>query len=79
MKFLVDAQLPAGLARFLNDTGCDALHTSELPDAGIGVLHAHGPRNILTVSAKSHRCRQLSPVRSAASRMTKSRLRRARW
>jgi predicted nuclease of predicted toxin-antitoxin system len=32
VKFLVDAQLPAGLARFLNDTGCDALHTSELPD-----------------------------------------------
>lgn len=31
MKFLVDAQLPARLARFLNDAGHDA-HTSELPD-----------------------------------------------
>jgi predicted nuclease of predicted toxin-antitoxin system len=32
VKFLVDAQLPARLARFLNDAGHDALHTSELPD-----------------------------------------------
>lgn len=32
MKFLVDAQLPVGLARFLNDAGHDALHTSELPE-----------------------------------------------
>lgn len=32
MRFLVDAQLPARLARFLNDAGHDALHTSELPD-----------------------------------------------
>lgn len=32
MKFLVDAQLPARLARFLNDAGHDALHTSELPE-----------------------------------------------
>lgn len=32
MKFLVDAQLPARLARFLNEAGHDALHTSRLPD-----------------------------------------------
>ncbi|MGD9529580.1 DUF5615 family PIN-like protein [Pseudonocardia sp.] len=32
MKFLVDAQLPARLARFLADAGHDAIHTSELPD-----------------------------------------------
>lgn len=32
MKFLVDAQLPARLARFLNDAGHDALHSSELAD-----------------------------------------------
>ena len=32
MKFLVDAQLPARLARFLNDAGHDALHTSELAE-----------------------------------------------
>jgi predicted nuclease of predicted toxin-antitoxin system len=31
VKFLIDAQLPARLARFLNDAGHDALHTSELP------------------------------------------------
>jgi predicted nuclease of predicted toxin-antitoxin system len=32
VKFLVDAQLPARLARFLNDAGHDAVHTSDLPD-----------------------------------------------
>ncbi len=32
MKFLVDAQLPARLARFLDDAGHDAIHTSELVD-----------------------------------------------
>lgn len=32
MKFLVDAQLPARLARFLNDAGHDVAHTSELPE-----------------------------------------------
>lgn len=32
MKFLIDAQLPAGLAEFLNQAGHDALHTLGLPD-----------------------------------------------
>lgn len=32
MKFLVDAQLPARLARFLSGAGHDGLHTSELPE-----------------------------------------------
>lgn len=32
MKFLVDAQLPARLARFLTAAGHDSLHTTELPD-----------------------------------------------
>ena len=32
MKFLVDAQLPYGLALFLKDKGFDALHTNDLPD-----------------------------------------------
>ncbi|MGH3615378.1 MAG: DUF5615 family PIN-like protein [Pseudonocardia sp.] len=32
MRFLVDAQLPARLAQFLNDAGHDALHTSAMPD-----------------------------------------------
>ncbi len=31
MKFLVDAQLPARLARFLSSAGHDVLHTTELP------------------------------------------------
>lgn len=31
MKFLIDAQLPARLARFLRHAGHDAVHTSALP------------------------------------------------
>jgi predicted nuclease of predicted toxin-antitoxin system len=32
VRFLIDAQLPVRLGRFLNDAGHDALHTSELPN-----------------------------------------------
>ena len=32
MKFLVDAQLPYGIALFLRDKGFDMLHTNDLPD-----------------------------------------------
>lgn len=32
MKFLVDAQLPARLARFLSNAGHDAVHTTGLAD-----------------------------------------------
>lgn len=32
MNFLVDAQLPARLARFLANVGHDAVHASELPE-----------------------------------------------
>ena len=32
MKFLIDTQLPARLARQLNKAGHDAIHTSALPD-----------------------------------------------
>jgi predicted nuclease of predicted toxin-antitoxin system len=32
VKFLIDAQLPARLARRLNDAGHDAIHTLDLPD-----------------------------------------------
>ncbi len=32
MRFLVDAQLPVRLARFLTGAGHDVVHTSELPD-----------------------------------------------
>jgi predicted nuclease of predicted toxin-antitoxin system len=32
VKFLVDAQLPARLARFLSCAGNDVLHTTQLPD-----------------------------------------------
>jgi predicted nuclease of predicted toxin-antitoxin system len=31
VKFLIDAQLPARVARVLTDAGHDALHTTELP------------------------------------------------
>ncbi|RUT01806.1 hypothetical protein DSM106972_064290 [Dulcicalothrix desertica PCC 7102] len=32
MKFLVDAQLPVQLARFLESTGYDTIHTKDLPN-----------------------------------------------
>jgi predicted nuclease of predicted toxin-antitoxin system len=32
MKFLVDAQLPVRLARFLKNAGHDTIHTRDLPD-----------------------------------------------
>lgn len=32
MKFLVDAQLPRRVAEWLTASGCDAVHTIELPD-----------------------------------------------
>jgi predicted nuclease of predicted toxin-antitoxin system len=32
MKFIVDAQLPYGIALFLRDRGIDAIHTNDLPD-----------------------------------------------
>ena len=31
MKFIVDAQLPKSLARFLSKRGFDAIHTLDLP------------------------------------------------
>ncbi|WP_192820592.1 DUF5615 family PIN-like protein [Rufibacter sp. LB8] len=32
MKFIVDAQLPSGIAWILNNRGFDAVHTDDLPD-----------------------------------------------
>lgn len=32
MKFIVDAQLPKSLARFLSERGHDAIHTLDMPD-----------------------------------------------
>jgi len=32
MKFIIDAQLPYGIASFLRDKGFDAIHTNDLPD-----------------------------------------------
>jgi predicted nuclease of predicted toxin-antitoxin system len=32
MKFIIDAQLPYGIAMFLKDKGIDAIHTNDLPD-----------------------------------------------
>lgn len=54
MKFLVDAQLPARLARFLTDADHDAVHTSELPegnrttDARISELADRDDRVVVT-------------------------------
>ena len=32
MKFIVDAQLPYGVAQMLREKGFDAIHTNDLPD-----------------------------------------------
>lgn len=54
MKFLVDAQLPARLARQLSGAGHDATHTSELPhgnrtsDADIATLADAEDRVVVT-------------------------------
>ncbi|HMO40492.1 MAG TPA: DUF5615 family PIN-like protein [Saprospiraceae bacterium] len=32
MKFIVDAQLPYRLAKFIRDRGLDAIHTDDLPE-----------------------------------------------
>jgi len=54
VKFLVDAQLPARLARHLSDAGHDARHTSDLPggnastDAEIAVAADAEDRVVVT-------------------------------
>ena len=54
MKFLVDAQLPIRLARFLQSNGYDALHTRELPeqnatsDTQINLISIEQKRVIIT-------------------------------
>lgn len=35
MKFLIDAQLPKSLARFLIERGFDAIHTLDLPNKNL--------------------------------------------
>ena len=54
MKFLVDAQLPLRLARWLQDEGHDALHTRDLPqgnrtpDADINERSVREQRVVIT-------------------------------
>jgi predicted nuclease of predicted toxin-antitoxin system len=54
MKFIVDAQLPRRLARFLQDSGHDAIHTLDLPqqnatpDSGINALSIAQDRVVIT-------------------------------
>ena len=55
MKFLVDAQLPIPLCRYLSDAGHDALHTSELPDGNAstdGALIEMADREVRVVVTK---------------------------
>lgn len=57
MKFLVDAQLPLRLARFLQGGGYDAIHTRDLPqenttpDSYINKLSIQEQRIVITKSA----------------------------
>ena len=70
MKFLVDAQLPRRLARWLQRSGHEALHTLDLPDgnrttdAEINALAARDSRIVVTKDAdfvNSHLLRGLPP------------------
>lgn len=57
MKFLVDAQLPRQLARFLQKAGYDTVHTRDLPagnatpDSVINVLSITEQRVVITKDA----------------------------
>ena len=54
MKFIIDAQLPRRLARFLQDLGYDAIHTLDLPqqnatsDSSINALSIAQQRIVIT-------------------------------
>ena len=57
MKFLVDAQLPVRLARFLSDLGYDTIHTRDLPqqnatsDIDINEISIQQERIVITKDA----------------------------
>ncbi|QLE57534.1 DUF5615 family PIN-like protein [Nostoc sp. TCL26-01] len=57
MKFLVDAQLPVRLARFLRDSGYDTIHTRDLvkqnatPDNEINTISIRENRILITKDA----------------------------
>ncbi len=57
MKFLVDAQLPVRLARFLQTSGYDTIHTQELPlrnettDTEINEISIQQERIVITKDA----------------------------
>ena len=59
MRFLVDAQLPRRLARWLQDKGHDALHTRDLP-AGNRTEDADVNDLFLESGASSSRRTQIS-------------------
>ena len=58
MKFLVDAQLPRRLARWLRENGFDAIHTRELraanrtPDSVINEISIREKRAVITKDAE---------------------------
>ena len=57
MKFLVDAQLPKRLARYLQSKGYDAIHTQDLPqgnatsDTDINAISLQEKRIVITKDA----------------------------
>jgi predicted nuclease of predicted toxin-antitoxin system len=57
MKFIVDAQLPSRLARFLQGLGYDAIHTLDLPqqnatpDSSINAISIAQERIVITKDA----------------------------
>lgn len=60
MKFLIDAQLPQRLARVLIQSGHDAVHTCELPDANTStdaqiVAAADGQQRVVVTKDRDFR------------------------
>jgi predicted nuclease of predicted toxin-antitoxin system len=66
MKFIVDAQLPVRLARFLKTSGCDTIHTRDLPRE-----NATPDNEINTVSIQQNRILVTKDVDFVNSFLTK--------
>jgi hypothetical protein len=70
VKFLVDAQLPVRLARFLISAGHDVLHTTDLPDGNrthldaiLAALEEADFVELVSGSLVVHRRREDGPAR----------------
>jgi predicted nuclease of predicted toxin-antitoxin system len=73
MKFIVDAQLPRRLARFLQDSGFDTIHTLDLPqqnatpDSSINAISITEERVVITKDADRKARRKPLPLGMGSS------------